>query len=187
MNKILVAIAAGAAALFAASTASAVMLSLDIPVAYEFEDGGSADEITGFKAGVALPLSPAFLVGVAYQGYEVKDEDGTADLTADFEIIDIFIELPFPIVNIGLGAGQGTVNVEAISLDPLFPFSPVDEELDVTEVFVTLGLPIGVWDLHVGWHQVDVEEFDVTIPGSGTFPADISGTMWSVGASIFFK
>lgn len=173
MNKILVAIAAGAAALFAASTASAVMLSLDIPVAYEFEDGGSADEVTGFKAGVALPLSPAFLVGVAYESYELTEEAGTDDAIINFEIFDVFIELPFSLVNIGLGYGQGTADLE---------LQTIDESTDVTNAFITLGLPVGVWDLHVGWHSVSADEIDTAFG-----PIDLSGTMWSVGAAIFFK
>jgi len=182
MNKILVAIAAGAAALFAASTASAVMLSLDIPVAYEFEDGGSADEVTGFKVGVALPLSPAFLVGVAYESYELTEEAGADDAIINFEIFDVFIELPFSLVNIGLGVGQGTADLEL----PIAGQPTIEESTDVTNAFITLGLPVGVWDVHVGWHSVTADEIDTTIGG---FPAviDLSGTMWSVGASIFFK
>ncbi|MCH8884370.1 MAG: hypothetical protein IIA41_12860 [SAR324 cluster bacterium] len=177
MNKLWVGFAAGLAALFAASTASAFSIALDVPVAYEFDDGGSADEVSGFKLGLGILTFPAVDFGLGYERYELTEDAGGTDATVTFDIIDVFVDIPFPFINIVIGAGMGRTE---------FELGTVSKSADVTQWYVSLGYPILLlFDIHVGWHQVMVDEIDVPM-GATTVPVDVSGTMWSVGAKLGF-
>ena len=177
MNKLWVGFATGLAALFAASTASAFSIALDVPVAYEFDDGGSADEVSGFKLGLGIITLPAVDFGLGYERYELTEDLGGTDATVTFDIIDVFVDIPFPFINIVIGAGMGRTE---------FELGTVSKSADVTQWYVSLGYPsLLLFDIHVGWHQVMADEIDFTFGG---VPAtvDVSGTMWSVGAKLGF-
>ncbi len=177
MNKLWVGFAVGVAALFAASTASAFSIALDAPVAYEFDDGGSADEVSGFKLGLAFITTPFVDLGVGYERYELTEDVSGTDATVTFDIIDVFVDLPFPFINIVIGAGVGSTE---------FELGTVSKRADVTQWYVSLGYPILLlFDIHVGWHQVMADEIDFTFGGLPD-TVDVSGTMWSVGAKLGF-
>lgn len=179
MNKIICGFAVGLAAIFAASNAWAVMLAVDVPFQYNFDDGGSADKVSGFKAGIALPFFPAFLIGVAVEDYEIEEEVGNDTATIAFAVNDIIVEIPFVLFTLGLGAGQGEAEFE-------LPLSGIKETADVSQIFASLGIPFGVFDLHLGWHQVSVDKIE-TVIGTTPVEIDVSGTMWSLGIAVFFK
>lgn len=177
MNKILAGMAVLVAAIFAASNASAFSIALDIPFAYEVDDGGSADEVSGFKLGLGIITFPVLDLGVGYESYEITEDAGIDDLTAQFDIFDVFVDIPFPVVNIVLGMGFGEMDFELLT---------VSESADVSQAYVSLGLPFTpLFDVHVGWHAVSVDTIDLSSLG-GDPEADLSGTMWSLGAKLGF-
>lgn len=178
MKKILAGITVAVALLFGASSASAFSIALDVPVQYNFDEGGSADEISGFKLGLGLLTFAAFDLGLGYESYELTEEvTSTEDATITFDIFDVFIDIPLPIVNIVLGYGTGEAE---------WDLAGNTETGNVSQAWISLGLPITpLFDVHVGYHAVDAEEIDTTISG---FPVavDVSGEMWSVGAKLGF-
>jgi hypothetical protein len=162
------------------SSAWALGVSLDVPVTYEFDEGGSADSVGGFKVGLSLPLIPLFGIGIGYESYTVEDEDDGVTSEVAFEIYDLFLEIPFPFINLTVGAGFGTQNIKIDDLG-------VDEDGDVSQVFVSLGYPIfPLFDLHVGYHMVNAEKVDVDLGAFGQAEADASGEMWSLGVRVGF-
>jgi len=170
---------AAAALMLGSHSAWALGISLDIPIAYNFDEGGSADTVSGFKAGIALPVFPVVGIGLGYENYQVKDKDQGVESEVAFEIFDLFAEIPFPFVNltVGLGAGSHEVTVDALN---------IKEDGGVTQWFVSIGYPIlPLIDIHVGYHDVSAEELDVTVLG---IPAkiDASGEMWSLGVRVGF-
>jgi hypothetical protein len=179
MKRTLLALAAVAALVCASSSAWALGVSLDIPISYSFDDGGTADEVSGFKAGIALPVFPAVGIGLGYENYTVKDKDEGVESEVAFEIFDLFAEIPFPFLNLSLGLGMGTHEVTVDVLD-------IKEEGGVTQWFVSVGYPIvPLIDVHVGYHAVSAEELEVDVGGLSA-KIDASGEMWSLGVRVGF-
>ena len=175
MKKFIAAAAIGVAALFAASSASAFSVALDVPLIYDFNENGAADEVTGFKLGLGIIPFPVLDLGLGYEAYEVTDAQTVGDLMLNVSIVDVFIDIPFPLINIVIGAGVGTAE---------FEFLTVSEEVDVQQFYISLGYPIvPLFDVHFGYHQVNVDE--ITDPAFST-PVDVSGTMWSLGLKVGF-
>ena len=178
-TKLLMA-AAGFAMFFFASTAQAEFFSVafDVPVQYKFSQAGSADKVSGFKAAVNFP----FLFGLGFEDYTATlDTGGSGGVTREVGItfFDIFLDLPTPLVNIGVGAGAGTAEV----VDD----SPSTEEFSNTTVlqaFVTFGVPIyELFDVHIGYHLIKG-----TAKNKDSTASDfvIDGDMLSIGVRIGF-
>src|SRR3972149_6585671 len=115
MKKLLVSLAATAALVFVANSAWALSVSLDVPVSFSFDEGGTADSVSGFKVGVGLPLFPLFGVGLGYENYEAKLKDNGVTGKGLYEFYDLFLEIPFPIVNLTVGGGVGQAQLEVDS------------------------------------------------------------------------
>jgi len=179
MKRTTFAILAALAVLIAPAAARADVFSVtaDLPVAYSFDDGGSADSVSGFKAGVSLP----FLIGFGLENYTVTDKDDSgSEASVDFTFLDLFVNLPVPFVNIVLGVGAGAVTGDLKD-------SPAKlENTTATQYFVSLGIPIAaVFDVHVGYHWVQAKA-DITVDGDKIDQAKLDGNMTSVGIKVGF-
>src|SRR3972149_1857609 len=172
MKKLLVSLAATAALVFVANSAWALSVSLDVPVSFSFDEGGTADSVSGFKVGVGLPLFPVIGVGLGYENYEAKLKDNGVTGKGLYEFYDLFLEIPFPIVNLTVGGGVGQAQAKVDS-------AGYDEKGDASQFFASLGYPLlPLLDVHVGYHVISAEK----LPGD----VDISGEMWSLGVRIGF-
>ena len=151
MKRILVLATVGFAIFSFAPSARAQFFSVafDVPLQYNFDAGNSADSVSGFKAAINLP----FLFGFGFEDYTATLDTGGAtggSREVGITMFDIFLDLPTPLINIGIGAGAGTAEV----VDE----APSTEEFDdttVLQVFVTLGIPIyDTFDVHIGYHLI---------------------------------
>ena len=180
-TTLLASVAAGAAPAFALS------LSLDVPFQYSFENGGKADSVSGYKVGLGLPLFPVIGVGIGYENYEAKDSEGSLDSSVQFTFYDLFLEVPFPFVNVTVGAGWGKQTIKAegdVLIGGAISSVNEEEEGNASQYFLSLGYPIfPLVDIHVGYHVIDAEKLDFNFGG---IPAesDASGTMWSAGVRV---
>ena len=192
MQRIFIALFVGMASLFLTSAAWAdiISISADVPIAFEFDDGGSADSVSGYKIGLALP---GIIVGIGYEDYLVTQKNSGADDTEiNFKIIDIFLNLPLPIVNIALGYGAGSASINDVTgtntTDGDFEFTFSDAT--ITQYFISLGIPFGLlFDIHVGYHVLDGEsDVKLVTDNSGTSKdkVDLSATMTSLGIKFGF-
>jgi hypothetical protein len=153
-------------------------VSADLPLQYSFNEGGKADSVSGVIVGVSLP----FLVGLGYEGYQIKDKDKDTDSESkvDVKMFDLFIDLPVPIVNIAAGVGFGTGKTTITS--PFGTFTAKDATL--TQYFVSLGVPfLVIADVHLGYHVV-MGKADMNAPATGTVKLD--GKMYTLGVKIGF-
>ena len=171
---------AGFAMFLFASTAQAELFSvaLDIPVQYKFSQGNDADKVSGFKAAVNFPL----LFGLGFEDYTATLDTGNSGGGArevGITMFDIFLDLPTPLINIGLGAGAGTAEV-------VDDEASTEEFSDTTvlQAFVTLGIPIyELFDVHIGYHLIKgtADNKDTSLPNFV-----IDGDMLSVGVRFGF-
>ncbi len=171
MKRNLIGLAAAFALICSASAAQAQIFSIaaDIPVNYQFDSGGSADDVSGFKFAVNFP----FFVGFGFEDYTASI--GTADV--DFQIFDVFLDLPTPFINIGLGLGFGKASVSAPAAFGTF------DDASIFQFFTTLGIPFAtVWDVHIGYHVLSGTA-DST---SGAGGVEVDGKMLSLGIRLGF-
>jgi hypothetical protein len=180
MKRKIFCLMAGVSLVFFASAAHADVFSVaaDVPLQYSFDDGGSADDVSGFKLAVSLP----FLVGIGVEQYTATVESPGLSTDVDFSIVDVFVNLPVPIINLGLGIGLGSASVEQTPATAGQTF----EDADIFQYFVTLGYPIAVlFDVHLGYHVVGGTS-DIKQSGSKVGEAKLDGNMLSLGIKIGF-
>lgn len=180
MKKALIGLIAGLTFVFAAPGAHAALffVGADVPLQFDLSDGGSAEEISGLKATVTLP----FFVGFGIEQYTATFN--TAAVSGDVEVsmFDLFFNLPIPLVIIGLGAGVGKAVVDDTRANSGLTF----EDADLTQVFVTLGLPIAaLFDIHVGYHVLKGSS-EVRLNGEKFTEVTLDGTMISLGIGFGF-
>lgn len=181
MKKLLAVATAGFAIFFFTHSARAESFSVafDVPVRYNFDAGVSADDVSGFTAAVNLP----FLLGFGFEDYTATLNTGSSVggvREVGITMFDVFLDLPTPLINLGIGAGAGTAEV----VDE----APSTEEFDgtVLQAFITFGIPIyEVFDVHFGYHLVKgtLDNKD-SASGEPTFVVD--GDMLSLGVRIGF-
>lgn len=180
MKKTIVGLIAGLSLIFSASAAYAAFFSvgLDVPLQYSFEDGGSADDVSGFKATLSLP----FFVGFGVENYTATVNSSSANTEVEFSFFDLFVNLPIPAIIIGLGVGVGSATVTQSPETTGLAF----EDADLFQYFVTLGYPVfPLFDIHLGYHVVSGTS-DVKLNGSKVQEANLDGTMLSLGISFGF-
>ena len=190
MRTILVGFAlALAAAVAAAPAAHALSISADVPLAYTFDEGDIDDgTVSGFRVGVGFGL-----LGVGYNSYEATGDLGLEDdIVVKYQMLDVFFELPIPIVNIVVGAGAGTaeaddltnVTIEGANTNVTF------DSATATMVFASVGFPIlPLFDIHLGYHVIRAEtDLEGKSGGVVTFKdsIDLGGSLISVGARLGF-
>ncbi|MDT8446955.1 MAG: hypothetical protein RRB13_08705 [bacterium] len=72
------------------------------------------------------------------------------DLTLNTEMYNLYLGLPFPMLNVALGGGVGNRSLVCSTCDGLYT------EESASQTFLNLGWPLvlGIFDVPVGYHQV---------------------------------
>jgi len=191
MSKAWLAMLAGVSLLLAQGIAKADTLSVtaDIPLQLQLKldktDVGNS--VSGYKVGVSLP----FLVGFGVEGYKAaldkKDFGAKGDL--NLQLVDIFLNLPVPVVNIALGAGVGTASFDPNKYDLGGGDSLKLSSGTVTQYFASVGIPIAVlFDVHLGYHVLS-GKFDTKTTTAGVTTkdsSDLKATLITLGAKAGF-
>lgn len=162
--------------------ADTLSVSADVPIVYTFSESGLKDpSASGVLVGVSLP----FLVGFGAESYKVKGKlapfvptDPQKDFQYDVTMLDLFLNLPFPVANLvlGVGAGQG-------SFDEV-PASNLVDTATLTQAYFSIGIPFAVlFDAHVGYHVIrgDADFKD----GSGQ-KLNLDAEMATIGIKVGF-
>ncbi|HEX7926510.1 MAG TPA: hypothetical protein VF678_02895 [bacterium] len=96
------------------------------------------------------------LLGAAYEHYEVNGKgqsNNPFDIRMSFQFYDLLVDLPFPVANLAVGYGVGTINTQLSGTG-----APTIGEADATQAFARLGIPFGkLLDLHLGYHLIRTE------------------------------
>ena len=178
-RNILIAFAA-ISLLFSSTQAFALInFSVGIPFSHTItgknSDGGEieADSVSGMFIQVGVPIFP----GVGMDSYKTKLKDTTIELAT--MIYNLYYLLPIPIINLTLGAGVGSTELQCSGCAADF------DKGSASQWYASLGMPIiPLFDLHLSYRSVNTK---IGIkPGSGGGEHDYSGNVMGLGIGFNF-
>ena len=174
MKKIVLTAIALISLLIYSTTISAeiISVSVGIPISHTISDDTFAESngVSGSFMHAKLPLIP---VGLGVESYKTNVKDN-APLKIATTMFDIFYLLPIPIINLTIGAGAGSVNIEGGS---------GFEKGDATQLYTSVGMPILLlFDIHLSYRSVTAKN---TKDGNGN-KMDLSGNIAGIGLAFTF-
>ena len=180
----------------------------DYAIAYSAAPGS----VTGGSIGITHPAP--FFPNIGYSTVSFNDKEDRTDsensssvsLTTKTTIktINLFYNVPFPVVSIAVGFGFGSDNlytgvetktteiVETTSEGTKTTPQTSDFKTDVTEAFIRIGLPFwSTIEFHLGYHAMSFTSIDITKSATllGTYSIDkksYSGGMTTIGVQVAF-
>jgi len=193
------------------STANAQFIGINADVAIDYSAApGKAD---GYSVGISHPAP--FIPNIGYSAVSFEDKEtidsdnNTAFVslktTTTIETINIFYNIPFPVVTITVGFGYGGDNLkmgvetkttivetsDGTKKDPVT--SDLEPSVSVTEAFFHIGLPFwNTIEFHLGYHFMSFSSIDITksdkFQGKNypTVKKSYSGGMTTIGVQVAF-
>ena len=198
----------GLISLSSSANAQFIGINADVAIGYSAAPG----RVDGYSVGISHPAP--FIPNIGYSAVSFEDKEtidsdnNTAFVslktTTTIETINIFYNIPFPVVTITVGIGFGgdnlkmgaetkTTIVETTSdgtkNDPVT--SDLEPSVSVTEAFFHIGLPFwNTVEFHLGYHLMSFESIDITksVSLSGTYNTkkNYSGGMTTIGVQVAF-
>jgi len=170
MKKIiLTAFTAASLLLFSSPAYALFTLSAGVPFSHSFNDTNVAE--SDGTSGVFLAAKLPIMVGVGLDMYDTKLKDSTKKLRT--AMYDIFYQLPIPIVNLTLGLGLGSTQLECESCS-------IYDKGTAAQWYSSLGIPIlPLFDAHLSLRSVSAKIKTNTV--SGDVP---KGTEYNFGGTV---
>ena len=144
-------------------------VSAGIPFSHSFADTkvAESDGVSGFFLAGKLPI----LVGVGIESYKTKIKNSTTTLATS--MYDIFYQLPIPIVNLTLGLGMGSTELQCGSCS-------IYDRGGATQWYTSVGIQIfPFFDAHLSLRRVS-SKIKTNVASGGT----PKGTEYNVGGSV---
>ena len=195
------------------NTAKAQFIGINADYAIDYSAApGSVD---GFSVGISHPAP--FIPNLGYSSVSFKDKDTVTDsseskssvlleTTTTIKTINLFYNVPFPVVTITVGFGYGADNlnigmgtkttvVEKTSSGTLKDLGTSDLETSAAEVFFHIGLPFwNTIEFHLGYHLMQVTSIDITsnktgddaFQGTYNTKKNYTGGMTTIGVQVAF-
>ncbi len=179
MKKIiLTAFTAASLLLFSSPAYALFTLSAGVPFSHSFNDTNVAE--SDGTSGVFLAAKLPIMVGVGLDMYDTKLKDSTKKLRT--AMYDIFYQLPIPIVNLTLGLGMGSTELQCGSCSTY-------NKGGATQWYTSVGIPIfPFFDVHLSLRRVSSKI--KTNAASGGTPKgteyDLGGTVAGIGIAFGF-
>ena len=194
------------------STANAQFIGINADVAIDYS--AAPGRVEGYSVGISHPAP--FIPNIGYSSVSFIDKetitdssDNTVSLetTTTIETINLFYNIPFPVVTITVGFGYGGDNLkmgvetkttivettfDGTKKDPVT--SDLEPSVSVTEAFFHIGLPFwNTIEFHLGYHLMSFESIDITSNKSGdafegtyNTKKNYSGGMTTIGVQVAF-
>ena len=187
------------------SSANAQFIGINADVAIDYSAApGSA---SGFSVGISHPAP--FIPNIGYSSVSFKDKEtidsdnNTAsvnntvllDTTTTIKTINLFYNVPFPVVTITVGFGLGGVETKTTIVENNTDKGTSDFKTSVTEAFFHIGLPFwNTIEFHLGYHLMQVTSIDITskktgddaFQGTYNTKKNYSGGMTTIGVQVAF-
>ena len=180
MKKFILTAFAGASLLISGTHVFAELFSVSagVPFSHSFVDTNVAesDGVSGFFLAARLPI----MVGVGIESYKTKLKNSTTTLATS--MYDIFYQLPIPIVNLTLGLGMGSTELQCGSCS-------IFDKGGATQWYTSVGIPIfPFFDVHLSLRRVSSKI--KSNAASGNTPKgtkyDVGGTVSGIGIAFGF-
>ena len=148
-------------------------VSAGVPFSHSFADTKvESDGVSGFFLAAKLPI----MVGVGIESYKTKLKNSTIILATS--MYDIFYQLPIPIVNLTLGLGMGSTELQCGSCSKF-------DKGSATQWCTSVGIPIlPFFDAHLSLRRVSSKI--KTNADSGDTEYDVGGTVAGIGIAFGF-
>ena len=195
------------------STANAQFIGINADVAIGYS--AAPGRVDGYSVGISHPAP--FIPNIGYSAVSFEDKEtidsdnNTAFVslktTTTIETINIFYNIPFPVVTITVGIGYGgdnlkmgaetkTTIVETTSDGTKNDLvnSDLEPSVSVTEAFFHIGLPFwNTVEFHLGYHLMSFTSIDITsnktgdpFQGNYNTKKNYSGGMTTIGVQVAF-
>ena len=164
--------------LFSSTQAFALInFSAGIPFSHtitgKWSDGAEVetDGVSGMFIQVGLPLFP----GVGMDSYKTKIKDTKIELAT--MIYNLYYLLPIAIINITLGGGVGSTELQCSNCSSVF------DKGSASQWYASFGMPIiPLFDLHLSYRSVSSKIKNK----SGTNEHDVGGNVMGLGIGFNF-
>ncbi|MBT7809995.1 MAG: hypothetical protein HN550_01535, partial [Deltaproteobacteria bacterium] len=145
-----------------------------------------------------------FIPNIGYSSVSFKDKEtiGSDNDTSSvlletattIKTINLFYNVPFPVVTITVGFGLGGVETKTTIDENNDPQDTSDLKTSVTEGFLHIGLPFwNTVEFHLGYHLMSFTSIDLTSNKSGgnfegtyNTKKNYSGGMTTIGVQVAF-
>ena len=183
------------------STANAQFIGINADVAIDYS--AAPGSVSGYSVGISHPAP--FIPNIGYSSVSFKDKETIADssdstssvlleTTTTIKTINLFYNVPFPVVTITVGFGLGGVETITTIKENNVDKDNSDSKDSVSEVFFHIGLPFwNTVEFHLGYHLMSFESIDITSESTkirGTYANDnkknYSGGMTTIGVQVAF-
>ena len=194
------------------STANAQFIGINADVAIDYS--AAPGSVSGYSVGISHPAP--FIPNIGYSSVSFSEKESitdpsdnklSLDIKTTIETINLFYNVPFPVVTItvGFGGGSQNLNTGVETKTTIFetyeggtPKNLTSEDYDletsVTEAFFHIGLPFwNTVEFHLGYHLMSFTSIDITSKKSvgflGSYTIDeksYSGGMTTIGVQVAF-
>jgi hypothetical protein len=182
------------------STANAQFIGINADVAIDYS--AAPGSVSGYSVGISHPTP--FIPNIGYSSVSFKDKEtiGSDNDTSSvlletattIKTINLFYNVPFPVVTITVGFGLGGVETKTTIVENVSDKSTSDSKDSVTEGFFHIGLPFwNTVEFHLGYHLMSFTSIDITSnktgdPFQGTYNTkkNYKGGMTTIGVQVAF-
>jgi len=193
------------------SSANAQFIGINVDYAIDYS--AAPGKVSGYSVGIAHPAP--FIPNIGYSSVSFKDKETITDssdstssvllvTTTTITTINLFYNVPFPVVTITVGFGYGADNLNTgvetkTTIVETYQNTPKDGdtsdlETSVAEAFFHIGLPFwNTVEFHLGYHLMSFTSIDITSKKSvdfdGSYTIDeksYSGGMTTIGVQVAF-
>jgi len=187
------------------STANAQFIGINADVAIDYS--AAPGSVSGYSVGISHPAP--FIPNIGYSSVSFKDKDTVTDslestssvlleTTTTIKTINLFYNVPFPVVTITVGFGLGGVETKTTIAEKIAENNSdkgtSNSKDSVTEAFFHIGLPFwNTVEFHLGYHLMSFTSIDITSnktgdPFQGTYNTkkNYKGGMTTIGVQVAF-
>ena len=180
------------------STANAQFIGINADVAIDYS--AAPGSVSGYSVGISHPAP--FIPNIGYSSVSFIDKETITDssdstssvlleTTTTIKTINLFYNVPFPVVTITVGFGLGGVETITTIKENGVDKDNSDSKDSVSEVFFHIGLPFwNTVEFHLGYHLMSFTSIDITksvsLEGNYTTDKNYSGGMTTIGVQVAF-
>ena len=178
MKKIILTVFAASSLLLYSTQAFALLsVSVGVPLSHTFtgkESDGTeikSDGVSGAFIQVGVPMLP----GIGMDSYKTKLKDQTPTVEVATMIYNLYYLLPIPIINLTLGVGVGSTELQCSTCAAF-------DKGSASQWYASFGMPIiPLFDLHLSYRSVSSK---IKIISGGEH--DLSGNVMGLGIGFNF-